>query len=94
MPKLIFTERSTDFLVLTYDSRLLDEPGFGDKLDDVLDRIREETEDGQLLCEYVEQDPGQIFIRYMRFAPLRVIEIRSNRLEKQLQDLINQQAAA
>jgi hypothetical protein len=94
MPKPIFTERSTDFLVLSYNGRLLDEPGFGDKLDEVLDRLREESEDGQPICEYIEQDPGQIFIRYKRFAPLRVIEIRTNRIEKELQDLMNQQAAA
>lgn len=94
MPKLIFTERSTDYLVLSYDHKLLDEPGFGEKLDIIFERVRQEVEDDRAVCEYIEHDPGQIFIKYMRFAPLRVIEIRSNRIEKELQDLMNQQSAA
>jgi hypothetical protein len=85
--KPIFNPGLTDYLVMPYDIALLDEPGFGDKLDEVLERIKGETENGERVFDYIEQDAGQVLLKFRQYTPVRVIVIWSNRIEKMMQEL-------
>jgi hypothetical protein len=87
MPKPVFIEKSTDYLVLSYDIKMLDEEGFGDKLDEVLEDFRPSVEDGERVFDYIEQDAGQVVIKFQQFTPLRVVNMWGNRIEKRLEEL-------
>jgi len=94
MPKPIFTASSTDYLVMEYGSERLDEPGFGDKLDTVLENFRYEVEDGQPVFDYIEQGDNQVVIKFARFVPMLNVNIWINRIEKAMKDICAEQNAA
>jgi hypothetical protein len=94
MPKPIFTESSTDYMVMTYPAKLLDEPGFGDKLDAVLEGFRQQVESGVRVFDYVEQDTGQVLLKFHRFTAMREVGLWFNRIEKAMQEICAEPNAA
>lgn len=94
MPKRIFTEGSSDQLVMAYPAKLIDEPGFDDKLDVVLEEFRHEIKDGAPVFDYIDQDIGKVLIKFHSPIPLRELTMWFNRIEKAMTDICDDQAAA
>ena len=94
MTKPIFSENATDYLVVSYNPELLKDSLFGDRLDAVLEEFRPMTEGGERVFEFIEQDSGQVMIKFQRFTPLRLVIIWSNRREKRMQEVSQELTAA